>query len=90
MRKIAAVDLLTNLPFSIELPSDVSLDSVEAEKAYFASLKVYTAANIDEVPAEYTEFLRVLDVDQSTEDFIKAYWLYPRLIRFELVEVEPI
>jgi len=29
-------------------------------------------------------------VDQSMEDFIKAYWLYPKLIRFELAEAEPL
>jgi hypothetical protein len=89
VRKIAAIDLVTNLPFGIEVPPDVPLESVEIEKAYYASLKVYTARNIAGVAADYVEFFKVLDVDQSIEDFIKAYWLYPKLIRFELVEVEP-
>ena len=90
VRKIAAVDLLTSLPFGIEVPADVPLDEVAAEKAYFASLKVYTARNIGDASPEYVEFFEVLDMDQSMEDFIKAYWLYPKQIRFELVEVEPL
>lgn len=90
VRKIAAIDLVTSLPFTIEVPSDLPLESVEIEKAYYASLRVYTARNIEGVTAGYVEFFEVLDVDQSMEDFIKAYWLYPKLIRFELVEVEPL
>ena len=90
VRKIAAVDLLTSLPFVVEVPIDVSMENLEIEKAYFASLKVYTARNIEGAASEYVEFFEVLDVDQSMEDFIKAYWLYPKLIRFELVEAEPL
>ena len=91
VRKVAAIDLATNLPFSIEVPAEVSLDSVEIEKEYYSSLKVYTARKIDEtVPKDFVEFFEVLDVDQSIDDFIKVYWLYPKLIRFELVEAEPI
>ena len=90
VRKIAAVDLLTSLPFGVEVPIDVPMENLEIEKAYFASLKVYTARNIEGTAPEYVEFFEVLDVDQSIEDFIKAYWLYPKLIRFELVEAEPL
>ena len=90
VRKIAAIDLLTSLPFGIEVPVYVSFKNVEIEKAYHASLKVYTARDIQGVPADTKEFFEVLDVDQSIEDFIKAYWLYPKLIKFELTEVEPI
>jgi hypothetical protein len=89
VRKIAAVDLLTNLPFSINVTQNVSIDALEIEKTYYGALKVYTAKNIEGVAEEYVEFFEVLDVDQSLEDFIKAYWLYPKLIRFELVEAEP-
>jgi len=42
------------------------------------------------VAPEYIEFFKVLDVDQIAEDFIKAYWIYPKYIKFELVEVEPL
>ena len=87
---MAAIDLVTNLPFTIEVPSTISLDSVDLEKPIYAFMKVYTAENIEGVPKEYVEFFKVLDVDQSIEDFIKVYWLFPKLIRFELVEMEPV
>jgi hypothetical protein len=90
VRKIAAVDLLTSLPFAVEVPLDVPMETLKIEKAYFASLKVYTARNIEGTASELVEFFEVLGVDQSMEDFIKAYWLYPKLIRFELVEAEPL
>jgi hypothetical protein len=90
VRKVAAVDLQTNVPFAIEVPADVSLDSVEPEKNYYVSLKVYTARSVGQVPPDFVEFFEAVDVDQSIEDFIKAYWLYPKLIKFELVEAEPI
>jgi len=90
VRKMAAIDLVTNLPFAIEVPFSISLESVDLEKAIYASLKVYTAENIEGVPQQYVEFFKVLDVDQSIEDFIKSYWLFPKLIRFELVEIEPV
>ncbi len=90
VRKLAAVDLSTSLPFGIDVPADVPMESLEVEKAYFASLKVYTAKDLKTVPPEFVEFFGVLDVDQPMEDFIKAYWLYPKLIKFELVEAEPL
>jgi hypothetical protein len=88
VRKVAAIDVSTNLPFAIDVPAEVPLDTVEVEKAYLAALKVYTARNVEGVAPEYSEFFNVLDVDQSIEDFIKVYWVYPKNIRFELVEVE--
>jgi hypothetical protein len=90
VRKIAAIDLVTNLPFAIEVPSNIPLDSIDLEKAIYASLKVYTSQNIKGVPPEYIEFFKVLDVDQTIADFIKVYWLFPKLIRFELIEMEPV
>jgi hypothetical protein len=90
VRKVAAIDLTTSLPFAIEVPANVSLDSLEVEKEYFASVKVYTAQKIEGVPQDFVDFFQVLDVDQPVEDFIKAYWLYPKLIKFELVEAEPL
>jgi hypothetical protein len=88
VRKIAVVDLQTNLPFGMEVPADVSLEGIEIDKAYYASLKVYTARDIVGVRPDMVNFFEGLDVDQSIEDFIKAYWLYPKLIKFELVEAE--
>jgi hypothetical protein len=89
VRKIAAIDLKTNLPFTIEVPTEVSMESLVLEKAYYASLKVYTDREVKDVQQDFIPFFKVVDVDQPIEDFIKAYWLYPKLIRFELVEVEP-
>jgi hypothetical protein len=90
VQKIAAIDLSTNLPFGLDVPENVSLKDVEAEKSYLAAFKVYTAKNVEDVAPECVEFFEVLDVDQAAEDFIKTYWVYPKLVRFELVEVEPL
>ena len=90
IRKVSVIDLSTNLPFPLEAAEDFSLESLELEKGYFATLKVYTLKNIGKVEQTAVEFFEALDVDQGFEDFIKAYWLYPNLIRFELVEVEPL
>ena len=90
VRKLAAVDLVTNLPFAIEVPTEITLDSLEVGKEYLASMKVYTTQKTESVPPDFTEFFQVVDVDQSMDDFIKAYWLFPKIIKFELVEAEPI
>lgn len=88
VRKVAALDLATNLHIAIDVPANIELNEIEVGKDYLASLKVYTAQKIGEVAKEFVEFFKVLDVDQSMDDFIKAYWLYPKLIKFELVETE--
>ena len=88
VRKFSVVDVLTGLPFPLEVPADFSMDTVELEKEYLATLKVYTLRNVEGVKSDFVEFFEVLDVDQTVEDFINAYWLYPNYIRFELVEVE--
>ncbi len=89
INKIAAVDLATNLPLSVDVSSESILQRLEIDKAYFSAIKVYTAQDITGVATEFIEFFTVVDVDQSMEDFIKAYWLYPTLIRFLLTEAEP-
>ena len=89
VRKLAAIDLSTNLPCGIYVPENVSVENVEVEKAYLAASKVYTARNVEGVAPEYIEFFKGLDVDQNAEDFIKAYWIYSEYIQFELVEMEP-
>jgi hypothetical protein len=90
VRKLAVVDLVTNLPFAIEVPSGINLETLEVGKEYLAAVKVYTAQEIKDVPAEFAEFLKVVDVDRSIDEFIKAYWLYPKTIKFELTETETI
>jgi hypothetical protein len=90
VRKIAVVDIQTNTPFGIDVPTDVPFEDLQIGKQYFASLKVYTAKDTSDISADFVEFFKVLDVDHSMEEFVKAYWLYPKFIKFELVEAEPL
>ena len=90
VRKISAIDLLTKLPFLLVAPMDFPIDTLEVEKGYFATFKVYTLKNVKEIPSDLVEFFAAVDVDQNVEDFIKAYWLYPSYIKFEFVESEQI
>lgn len=90
VRRVSAIDVLTKTPFPIEVPSDFSLETLEIEKGYFAIFKVYTLKNIKDVTADFVEFFEAVDIDQSIEDFIKAYWLYPDHIKFELTQAEPL
>ena len=87
-RKVSVIDVLTGLPFPLEAPTDFDMQLLDIEKGYFATFKIYTLKKAEGVLADFVEFFEVLDVDQKTEDFIKAYWLYPTHIRFELVETE--
>ena len=88
VRKIAVLDFLTNLTFAIDVPDMVSMQELNADTEYLASLRVYTAKDVADVDADFLDFFEALDVDQSIEDFIKTYWVYPTKIRFELVELE--
>ena len=88
VRKAAVLDVITNLPFAINVPEDMALDRLETEKDYFAHIKVYTSKILDGVDKEYIGFFDALDVDQTMEDFIKAYWVYPNKIRFDLDSIE--
>ena len=89
MRKAVAIDLLVDLPFAFLISDKVSIEPVEVEKSFSATFNVYTSKNIGEVESGFVEFFEVLDVDQNFEDFVKAYWMYPNLIAFELTEIEP-
>ena len=88
MRKIAVLDVLTNLMFAIEVPQMVSMNELSVEKEYFANLRVYTSKDLGDVEGDFLNFFEAVDVDQNTEDFIKAYWIYPSKIRFELIDLE--
>jgi len=88
IHKAAALDISTNLSFALEIPEGFSLETVQLEKEYMAELKVYTSKNLDGIDKEFFNFFDAVDVDQSMEDFVKAYWVYPSKIRFEIVEVE--
>ena len=88
VHKVAVLDVLTNLTFALEVPDTISMQELIAEKEYLTDLKVYTSKNLKGVDKDFINFFEDLDVDQSIEDFIKAYWIYPSKIRFELVDVE--
>jgi hypothetical protein len=66
------------------------MDTLEVGKAYFVTFKVYTLKKVPDVSNDFVEFFQNVDVDQSVEDFIKAYWLFPTYIKFELAEAEPL
>ena len=88
VRKVSVVDVLTNLPLPLEAPADFPMETLELEKTYYATFRVYTSKRVEGVTGEFVEFFTAVDVDQSMEDFIKAYWLYPNCVRFGLVEAE--
>jgi len=88
VRKVSVVDVLTNLPLPLEAPADFLMETLELEKEYYATFRVYTSKRVEGVAGDFVEFFTAVDVDQSVEDFIKAYWLYPNYVRFGLVEAE--
>lgn len=88
VRKIAVLDVLTNLTFSVEVPDMISMKELNVDEEYLANLRVYTAKDAGNVDKEFINFFEALDIDQNIEDFIKAYWIYPSKIRFELAETE--
>lgn len=88
VNKAAVLDVLTNLAFTVEVRERNVLESLEVSKEYDAELKVYTASNIKGVDKEFTNFFEALDVNQKMEDFIKAFWIYPTKIRFELADIQ--
>jgi hypothetical protein len=88
IHKAAALDVLTNLSFSMNIPESILMEDLQLEKEYLAQLRVYTLKSLEGIDKEFFNFFDALDVDQVMEDFIKAYWVYPSKIRFELVEVE--
>jgi hypothetical protein len=88
VRKAAVLDVLTNLMFAVEVTDMISLEELKLEKEYLANLRVYTSKNIEGVDADFINFFEAVDVDQDIEDFLKAYWIYPNKIRFELIDLE--
>jgi len=88
VHKVAVLDVLTNLMFTVEVPDMISMQELSVDKEYLANLRVYTSKNVGNVDSDFINFFEAVDVDQSIEDFIKVYWIYPSKIRFELVEIE--
>jgi hypothetical protein len=88
IHKVAALDVLTNLSFTMDISESTPLGDLQLEKEYLAQLRVYTLKSLEGIDKEFFNFFNTTDVDQAMEDFIKAYWVYPDKIRFELVEFE--
>lgn len=88
IRKAAVLDVLTNLTFAITVPKNILMESLMPEKEFLAQLKVYTSKSLEGIDEEFINFFEALDVDQSLEDFIKAYWIYPSKILFELADLD--
>ncbi|MCL1978133.1 MAG: hypothetical protein FWG55_08570 [Candidatus Bathyarchaeota archaeon] len=88
VHKMAVLDILTNLPFTIEVKEKDLFESLSTEKGYIVDLNVYTSTNVENIDREYTNFFEVLDVDQKIENFINMFWIYPAKIRFELANIE--
>ena len=88
VRKVAVMDTLTSLMFAIEVPEMISMNELVVNTVYLANLRVYTSKNVGDVESDFVDFFSALDVDQNIADFIKAYWIYPSKIRFELDEIE--
>jgi hypothetical protein len=88
VRKVAVLDVLTNLMFAVEVPDLISMQEMVVDSEYLADLRVYTSKNVGTVDSDFIDFFEALDIDQNIEDFIKAYWVYPSKIRFELVDIE--
>jgi len=88
VRKVAVLDVLTNLMFAVEVPDTISIQELSVDKEYLVDLRVHTSKNLEGVDIDFSDFFEALDVDQNIEDFIKAYWVYPSRIRFELVSIE--
>jgi hypothetical protein len=87
-RKAAVLDVLTNIPFTIEVPDIISIQELKVDQNFLVNLRVYTSKNLEGIDKDFTNFFEALDIDQNIEDFIKAYWVYPTKIRFELTDLE--
>jgi hypothetical protein len=87
-RTVAVLDVLTNLPIAINVAPDVPMEKLQAGKEYLANINVYTSKDVEGVDKGLLGFFEALDVNQSIEDFIKAYWVYPNKIRFLLTDAE--
>jgi hypothetical protein len=90
VRKISVIDLQKKRPFLLTAPPDFEMETLELEKGYFVTFKIYTLKNVQDVTPDFIEFFTAVDIDQNVEDFIKAYWLYPNCIKFELTDTEPL
>jgi hypothetical protein len=87
-RKVAVLDVLTNLSIAVNVAPDLPMEKLQAGKQYLANINVYTSSDVKGVEKDFLSFFEALDINQSIEDFIKAYWVYPTKIRFLLTDAE--
>jgi len=87
-RKLLVVDIETRLPFLLEVPENMPMDSMKTGKEYVVTMKIHTAKRAENVNADLLDLFQVLDVDQPAESFLSATCCYPNLIRFELEDIE--
>lgn len=89
--KVAVLDVSSNVMFTVEVKENVSatpISQLTAGKEYLFNIRVLTSKNLDDVKEDAISFFEAVDIEQSMDDFIKAYWLYPSKIRFQLTEAE--
>jgi len=86
--KVAVLDVLTNLMFTVQVPVTIPLEQLTPNHEYLFNLRVLTSKLVDDVDKDFVGFFEALDIDQYIEDFIKAYWVYPTKVRFQLEEIE--
>ena len=90
VQKASVLDVLTKLSIALEVPESIPMEKLQHQKQYLAEIKIYTSKSVEGIDGEFADFFNSLDVDQATEDFIKAYWVYPTKIRFALQRIEEI
>ena len=47
VRKVAVLDVLTNLMFAVEVPDMISMQELSLDTEYLANLRVYTSKNVE-------------------------------------------
>jgi hypothetical protein len=86
--KLVVLDVISGLIFPLEAPPSVNLDKLEINHEYISNIQVYSSKNLNDIAADFMNFFETLDVEQTIDDFIKAYWVYPSKLRFVLTEIE--
>ena len=90
-REIEVFDTSMNLPFFVEIPEELSLESVTIDNKYLVRVKVYTIKlTHNTVVPELTEFFQVIDIQRRFDEFIKAAFIDHRFFKFELIDIEPL
>jgi hypothetical protein len=63
VRKSAALDVLTNLPFALNISSSIAIESLFNEKEYWATINVYSSNNLEGIDKNFINFFTVSDVN---------------------------